>query len=202
MNAPVGRRGGGRAGRQISRAAAVAPREPFITRRLTPVELISAEGLEILEHNADTILAEVGVEVRDHPSAVEAVRRGRRRHRRQPGAVPARDVPPDRAGHRAVRVHPARPQSRQQRADRWGRDRVRAELRLAVRARSRGRAPVRHARRLPELREARVHVAAPPPFGRHGVRAGRRAREQAPPRHGVRPHPVQRQAIHGIRDRR
>ena len=136
------------------------------------------------------------------PERREAVRRRRRRRRRHPGAVPARDVPPDRAGHGAVRVHPARPQSRQQRADRWGRDRVRAELRLAVRARPRGRAPVRHARRLPELREARVHVAAPPPLGRHGVRAGRRAREQAPPRHGVRPHPVQRQAIHGIGDRR
>ena len=39
--------------------------------RLAPVELASAEGLEILEHNADTILEEVGVEVRDHPSAVK-----------------------------------------------------------------------------------------------------------------------------------
>jgi trimethylamine--corrinoid protein Co-methyltransferase len=71
MNAPVGRRGGGRAGRQSQRAAAAPERLPFITRRLAPVELVSAEGLEILEHNADTILAEVGVEVRDHPSAVE-----------------------------------------------------------------------------------------------------------------------------------
>ena len=33
--------------------------------------MISAEGLEILEHNADTILEEVGVEIRDHPSAVK-----------------------------------------------------------------------------------------------------------------------------------
>jgi trimethylamine--corrinoid protein Co-methyltransferase len=71
MNAPVGRRGGGRAGRQSMRAAAAPDRLPFITRRLTPIELISAEGLEILEHNADTILEEVGVEVRDHPSAVK-----------------------------------------------------------------------------------------------------------------------------------
>ncbi len=90
MNAPVGRRGGGRAGRQASRAAAVVDREPFLTRTLKPVELVSAEGLEILEHNADTILEEVGVEVRDYPSAREAVRRRRRRRRRQPGAVPAR----------------------------------------------------------------------------------------------------------------
>ncbi len=71
MNAPVGRRGGGRAGRQSMRAAAAPDRLPFITRRLAPVDLVSAEGLEILEHNADTILEEVGVEVRDHPSAVK-----------------------------------------------------------------------------------------------------------------------------------
>ena len=42
-------------------------------------------------------------------------------------------------------------------------------------------------RRLRELREARVLVAVPAPLGRHGVRAGRRAGQQAPPRHGVRP---------------
>ncbi|MGH9133483.1 MAG: trimethylamine methyltransferase family protein [Ilumatobacteraceae bacterium] len=70
MNPPTGRRGGGRAGRQSQRAAAVVDRAPFITRRLTPVELVSAEGLELLEHNADTILEEVGVEIRDYPSAV------------------------------------------------------------------------------------------------------------------------------------
>jgi trimethylamine--corrinoid protein Co-methyltransferase len=34
------------------------------------VELVSTEGLELLEHNAETILEEVGVEVREYPSAV------------------------------------------------------------------------------------------------------------------------------------
>ena len=39
---------------------------------------------------------------------------------------------------------------------------------------------------------------APPPQRRDGLRAGRRAGQQAPPRHGLRPHPLQRQAVHGL----
>lgn len=73
-DAPRGRRSGGRAGRQAVRAAHVIEREPFLTRRLSPVEIVSEEGLSIIEHNADTILEEVGVEVRDHPSAIDLFR--------------------------------------------------------------------------------------------------------------------------------
>ncbi len=36
------------------------------------------------------------------------------------------------------------------------------------------------------------------PFGRHHLRAGRSAGEQAPSRHGVQPSEVQRQGVHGI----
>jgi trimethylamine--corrinoid protein Co-methyltransferase len=68
------RRGGGRAARQAARATSSVDRDPFITRTMKAVELVSAEGLEIIEHNADTILAEVGVEVRDYPSALERFR--------------------------------------------------------------------------------------------------------------------------------
>ena len=72
MNEPArGRRSGGRAGRQAVRAAQVVAREPFLTRTLTPYELVSIEGLELLEHNADTILEEVGIEVHDYPLAIE-----------------------------------------------------------------------------------------------------------------------------------
>jgi trimethylamine--corrinoid protein Co-methyltransferase len=46
----------------------------FLTRTLKPFEILSEEGLEILEHNADTILEEVGVEFRDYPSAIERFR--------------------------------------------------------------------------------------------------------------------------------
>jgi trimethylamine--corrinoid protein Co-methyltransferase len=65
-----GRRSGGRAGRQAARAHAVIARETFLTSAITPAEVLSAEGLELLEHNADTILEEVGVEIRDYPSAL------------------------------------------------------------------------------------------------------------------------------------
>jgi trimethylamine---corrinoid protein Co-methyltransferase len=64
------RRSGGRAGRQAARAAARAPVAPYLTRRIPPYTLVADEGLELLEHNADTILAEVGVEFRDHPRAL------------------------------------------------------------------------------------------------------------------------------------
>ena len=44
-DAPRGRRSGGRAGRQAVRAAHVIEREPFLTRRLSPVEIVSEEVL-------------------------------------------------------------------------------------------------------------------------------------------------------------
>lgn len=69
-----GRRSGGRAARQSARAAAVVQRDPFIRRALAPVEIVSEEGLAIIEHNADTILEQVGVEIRDYPSAIERFR--------------------------------------------------------------------------------------------------------------------------------
>ncbi len=71
---PRARRSGGRAGRQAARAARVVEREPFLTRRLAPFEIVSAEGLEILELNADIILEEVGVEIHDHEVALELFR--------------------------------------------------------------------------------------------------------------------------------
>ncbi len=75
MSEPArGRRSGGRAGRQAVRAARVVEREPFLTRAISPYELVSDEGLAILEHNADTILEEVGIEVHDHPVALDLYR--------------------------------------------------------------------------------------------------------------------------------
>ena len=69
-----GRRGGGREGRRAMRAAGHGSAEAFLTRTMKPYELVSDEGLELLEHNADTILEEVGVEIRDYPSAIERFR--------------------------------------------------------------------------------------------------------------------------------
>jgi len=71
MSEARGRRSGGRAGRRAARAAAAPVHAPYITRQIRPYELVSDEGLELLEHNADTILEEVGVEFRDHPRSLE-----------------------------------------------------------------------------------------------------------------------------------
>jgi trimethylamine--corrinoid protein Co-methyltransferase len=70
--APARRRSGGRAARQAARAqGALAEKVPFITRTLRPFEVLSDEGLELIEHNADTILERVGIEFRESPDALE-----------------------------------------------------------------------------------------------------------------------------------
>src|SRR5215207_9466213 len=67
----MSRRSGGRAARQVQRAQAVIERQPFLTRTMRPVEIVSDEGLTLLEHNAELLLEQVGVEVRDYPSALQ-----------------------------------------------------------------------------------------------------------------------------------
>ena len=70
--APTGRRsGGGRAGRQAARASSQAESVPFITRLLAPFEVLSEEGIAMIERNADTILERTGIWVRDYPRAIE-----------------------------------------------------------------------------------------------------------------------------------
>ena len=55
-------------------AKLVVARVPFLTRTMTPFEVLSDEGLELIEHNADTILERVGIEFRDSPEARELLR--------------------------------------------------------------------------------------------------------------------------------
>lgn len=74
MSDAHGRRSGGRAGRQAMRAAATTHADAYLTRTMKPVEIVGDEGLEIILNNADTILAEVGVEIRGYPSAIERLR--------------------------------------------------------------------------------------------------------------------------------
>jgi trimethylamine--corrinoid protein Co-methyltransferase len=64
------RRTGGRAGRQALRANQHIERTPFLTRALKPFEVLDEEGLSLIEHNADTILEEVGLEFRGDPVAI------------------------------------------------------------------------------------------------------------------------------------
>ena len=64
----------GRAARQTERLARHMDTVPYLTRTLTPVEVISTEGLEQIEANADTLLEEVGIEIVNFPEATEIFR--------------------------------------------------------------------------------------------------------------------------------
>ena len=68
--ASVGRRSGGRAGRAALRASHVIERVPYLTRTMKPFEILGEEALATIEHTADTVLEEVGIEVRDYPEAL------------------------------------------------------------------------------------------------------------------------------------
>ncbi len=71
MTETRGRRSGGRAARQAARLHAHVEHVPFLVRTLQPVEVLSEEGLSLLEQNADRILEEVGIEFHDAPDALE-----------------------------------------------------------------------------------------------------------------------------------
>ncbi len=61
----MARRSGGRAGRRESRAARVPPAVPYIIRNLPTMEVLSEEGLSLIEGNADALLQDIGIEFRD-----------------------------------------------------------------------------------------------------------------------------------------
>ncbi|MBX2881952.1 MAG: trimethylamine methyltransferase family protein [Granulosicoccus sp.] len=65
-----GRRGSGRAARH-ARAAAGAAAPAYIKRGIPVFDLIDEEGLCLIEHNADTILEEIGIDFRDDPEALD-----------------------------------------------------------------------------------------------------------------------------------
>ena len=69
------RRSGGRAARQAARAeTAAADVLPYLTRTMSPFEVVSEEGLALIEDNAETILEELGMDFRDYPSALELLK--------------------------------------------------------------------------------------------------------------------------------
>jgi trimethylamine--corrinoid protein Co-methyltransferase len=65
------RREGGREARRAARTTEVAKAIPYLTRAVPPYEVLGEEGLTVIEHNADTILEEVGVEIIDFPEGLE-----------------------------------------------------------------------------------------------------------------------------------
>ena len=70
------RRSGGRSGRAALRASHVVERVPYLTRTMRPFELASEESLALIEYTADTVLEEVGIEIRDYPQALPIFARG------------------------------------------------------------------------------------------------------------------------------
>ncbi|MDE2435240.1 MAG: trimethylamine methyltransferase family protein [Sphingomonadales bacterium] len=63
-------RTGGRRGRAAANAAQTADREPYITRRIPPYSVLGDADLAILEDNAETILEEIGIDIKDDPESI------------------------------------------------------------------------------------------------------------------------------------
>ncbi len=79
MGSPTTSRGGRRAGRgggsEARRAArggdGGAARDPYVTRRFKPFEILDEEALATIEANADTVLQDIGIEFRDDEEALQ-----------------------------------------------------------------------------------------------------------------------------------
>ena len=66
------RGGGGRAARQAARSGSQsASRAPYVTRNVPYYEVLDQEGLELIEHNAETVLEEIGIEFREDEEALQ-----------------------------------------------------------------------------------------------------------------------------------
>ncbi len=65
-----GRRPSGRDAKRAARTARAQNFVPYITRKIPYYEVLGNDGLELLEHNADTILEEIGIDFREDPEAL------------------------------------------------------------------------------------------------------------------------------------
>src|SRR5487761_900536 len=68
------RRPSGRDAKRAARTARSHSSVPYITRSIPYYEVLGTEGLELLEHNADTILEEIGIDFRDDPETLKILR--------------------------------------------------------------------------------------------------------------------------------
>src|SRR5205085_11070006 len=60
-------------GRDVKIAARTARSHafvPYITRNIPYHEVLASAGLELLDHNADTILEEIGIDLREDPESL------------------------------------------------------------------------------------------------------------------------------------
>jgi trimethylamine--corrinoid protein Co-methyltransferase len=65
-----GRSGGG-AARRAARGSAVIETARYIERNIPDLEILNEEALQIIEHNAETVLEEIGVSFVNNPAALE-----------------------------------------------------------------------------------------------------------------------------------
>ncbi|MGH8305676.1 MAG: trimethylamine methyltransferase family protein, partial [Steroidobacteraceae bacterium] len=65
------RRPSGRDAKIAARTARSHAFVPYITRKIPYYEVLTAEGLELLEHNADTILQEIGIDFREDAESLK-----------------------------------------------------------------------------------------------------------------------------------
>ena len=70
------RRSGGRQGRKAERSAQAPLRMPYIQRRLGTFDVLDEEGLSLIEHNADILLKDVGMEFRGDPEILAILKDG------------------------------------------------------------------------------------------------------------------------------
>src|SRR6185503_13000712 len=68
------RRPSGRDAKRAARTARSHSSVPYITRNIPYYEVLGTEGLELLEHNADTILQEIGIDFRDDAEALQLLK--------------------------------------------------------------------------------------------------------------------------------
>ena len=74
MNKPSAarrRRSGGGREAKLARAAAGSASQAYIKRNIPVFEILNEEGLSLIEHNADTILEEIGIDFRDDAEALQ-----------------------------------------------------------------------------------------------------------------------------------
>ena len=65
------RRSGGGREAKLARAAAGTQSQAYIKRNIPVYEILNEEGLSIIEHNADTILEQIGIDFRDDAEALQ-----------------------------------------------------------------------------------------------------------------------------------
>ncbi|RDB43149.1 trimethylamine methyltransferase [Halomonas sp. DQ26W] len=71
MTVPTNRRRTRASGRRRSQGGTQAAAPPYATRQIPHYEVLEEEGLAIIEHNADTILEEVGIDFRDDEEVLQ-----------------------------------------------------------------------------------------------------------------------------------